>query len=441
MADCVESDRSSASDSIWYVLATVAGEPTSVGDVNSIGQQNRYYWNGLMAHRIAMYGGSIEMSLGHDVTCPTLTDDEHRTIRRALDARGFRGVSIPHVNSPVDFSNKEFDGLVCFTGFVFGGEVRFNNARFSGGTVLFNDATFAGSVTFDGAEFQRDAVFMSAEFASVTSFQGTKFFVPTFFSSAKFFHNTSFAESKFLHDVYFNSVMFQRQVRFSQVLFAREADFRSAEFTGPTHFDGTNFETLVPGFFEATLYEYTDWHDSKWPMVPSDPDASRRQVQYYQRLGLLMNRLEKRSEQHFFFRTEMRAQRQAEGWTIAGLMNWLYEFICDYGYGLHRVGSLWVGHIGIGAVAMSAARIFGSPEDCSSWSKAHDFISFLPEALWISFSNAHALLGLNKGFLQEAIKSWSDTPMFNAIGSIQTALGVVLLFFLLLTIRNRFRMR
>ena len=53
-----------------------------------------------------------------------------------------------------------------------------------------------------------------------------------------------------------------------------------------------------------------------------------------------------------------------------------------------------------------------------------------------------AFWALNRNFLEKAIKSWSeDLLLFNIIGSVQTVVGVILLFFLLLTIRNRFRMR
>ena len=64
-----------------------------------------------------------------------------------------------------------------------------------------------------------------------------------------------------------------------------------------------------------------------------------------------------------------------------------------------------------------------------------------PQAFAISFSNAHVFFGLNRGFLQDAIKDWAGVPFFNLIGGGQTVVGTVLLFFLLLTIRNRFRMR
>ena len=47
-------------------------------------------------------------------------------------------------------------------------------------------------------------------------------------------------------------------------------------------------------------------------------------------------------------------------------------------------------------------------------------------------------LGLNRSFFEDALKDW---PWYGVVGPVQTVLGVIILFFLLLTIRNRFRMR
>ena len=43
MTDVVTHHRKLPSESIWYVLATVAGELQSLEDLNSVTQQNAYY--------------------------------------------------------------------------------------------------------------------------------------------------------------------------------------------------------------------------------------------------------------------------------------------------------------------------------------------------------------------------------------------------------------
>ncbi len=441
MAQLIAQNRRNASDSIWYVLATIAGEPSTNIDVNSITPLNRRYWNGLMKPRVATYGGMVEGSLGHDIDLPDLTDEDMRRIRQALDARGFIGVELPHVNSAIDFTGLEFSSPMFFTGFVFGGETRFEGSKFSNGILLFNEAIFAGNVSFDDAEFCHDSLFLKAEFAGSASLIKAKFLKQTIFSAARFTGFTNFEDAIFLGDAHFNSTEFGSETRFVNTLFGQKADFQSAEFRSPTHFQRARFEDSIPSFFDATLYEYTDWHDSQWPDVPNGADQARQQVQYYQRLGLLMNQLEKPNDQHFFFRKEMCAQRRAEGWNIAHLMNWFYEILCDYGYGLGRISAIWASHIGAGALALWSVKTLNAERSEFSRQLVLDLLCDLPGAMVISFSNAHALLGLKNSFLGDVFNTWKDVPLFGVVGGIQTVVGVILLFFLLLTVRNRFRMR
>ena len=68
-------------------------------------------------------------------------------------------------------------------------------------------------------------------------------------------------------------------------------------------------------------------------------------------------------------------------------------------------------------------------------------VNDLPDAFKISFGNAHGLLELNQNVFQDTVKAWEKNPGFDVIAAIQLVLGVIILFFLLLTIRNRFRMR
>ena len=394
-----------------------------------------------MKRRVATYGGMVESSLKHDLNFPELTSDDEVRIRKALDTRGFNGVGIPHVNSPIDFSCIEFSQFICFVGFIFGGETKFENARFSNDVLLFNDAVFAGNVSFDEAEFWHDTLFLKAEFAGSASFRETQFIRQAFFSHSRFTRITDFESASFSGNAQFDSTKFEGETRFVKTVFARNADFQSAEFTRPIHFQRATFESRIPSFFDATLYEYIDWHGSRWPDVPNGADQAREQVQYYQRLGLLMNQLEKPNDQHFFFRKEMRAQRSAEGWNVAHLMNWFYEMLCDYGYGLGRISTIWAAHMIIGAIAIWISKLLNSDEGVSIWHTGYEMLSELPSALVISFSNSHALLGLGRSFLQDTFIAWKDVPLFNIIGGVQTVVGVILLFFLLLTVRNRFRMR
>ena len=424
---------------IWYVLATVAGELQSLEDLGELTRDNAYFWNGLMAQRVSTRGDWAESKLGHDLGLKKLSEEDETRIREALDTRGYKGENVPHINDPIDFSNVYFPSLTSFNDFVFVGDVRFDNAKFLG-LVSFTDTIFAGSVSFGGVTFGQ-VLFMKTEFAGNASFQDVGFLKHAYFSHTKFLGKVGFSNATFSDNVLFNSVQFAHEASFVNTVFLCTANFQAAEFRGPMRFQNARFETRVPSFFEATFHEYTDWSDSKWPSVPDDANEAREQVQYYQRLVLMMNKLEKPDDRHLFFRQEMRARRRAEGPSIASGMNWLYKFVCDYGHGLPRISALWFGHLVTGAILLSAIRVVGLPENELTWQMAYKFMHDLPQAFVISFSNAHPFFGLNNGFLQDTIKDWEGVSFFNLIGASQTVMGTVLLFFLLFTIRNRFRMR
>ena len=137
----------------------------------------------------------------------------------------------------------------------------------------------------------------------------------------------------------------------------------------------------------------------------------------------------------------MRARRSAEGWNIAHLMNWFYEMLCDYGYGLGRISTIWASHIGASALTLWSLKTLSAEHSEFSWQLVLEILCDLPPAIVISFSNAHALLGLKNSFLEDVFTAWKEMPLFGAVGGVQTVFGVILLFFLLLTVRNRFRMR
>ena len=87
---------------------------------------------------------------------------------------------------------------------------------------------------------------------------------------------------------------------------------------------------------------------------------------------------------------------------------------------------MWLLHI-----IMSAGLIFVFTNH--SWANvAYSFAA--------SFSNAHSFLGLNRGPLKKMYAGYSTESWFNALWTFQALFGIMLLFFLILTIRNRFKM-
>ena len=138
---------------------------------------------------------------------------------------------------------------------------------------------------------------------------------------------------------------------------------------------------------------------------------------------------------------ELNARRRVERWNVVGLMNFAYAAICDYGFGLGRVVAIWSVHILLGAAALFASKIAQSTEGEAGARGVSGVLCDALLALFLSFGNAHGFLDLNRKFLGDALKEWENGPWFEGVGALQTVFGVIILFFLILTIRNRFRMR
>ena len=103
-----------------------------------------------------------------------------------------------------------------------------------------------------------------------------------------------------------------------------------------------------------------------------------------------------------------------------------------------RLRSDAVGGAVVGAVVLSSAKIPALMDDATLWQSTRMAFPDFYLAFALSFGNAHGPLGLNGTFFKNAIENW---PCYGVVGPVQTVLGVIILFFLLLTIRNRFRMR
>ena len=441
MNDSQEHQLIPAAGCIWFVLATIAGEATlthNVDEADATMRLNQYYWNGLMRERMLLTRGFFEARLGSNINFPTLTDADHDVIRAALDARNFKGAPIPYYQSTIDFSRVDFPNSTWFHGFVFGGRTDFAGARFNGPSNVFTNVVFGGDVAFDRTEFRGRFFSDGTNFVTASSFRQAQFRNEAWFSRCKFHTRADFGSAQFSGESHFDNCEFSDVASFLDATFDKRIDFRVAHFRGRTNFEKAKFKAVVPEFFGATFNEHTEWHEAEWPEIPSTADDRRDQITRYQCLARSMNELEKFSDQHFFFGKELQIQRQVERWSVARPMNWAYQFLCGYGYGLTRLAAIWLAHMVVGAVLLCLAKIFAQMDEETLWQATRTALSDFHLAFALSFGNSHGPLGLNGTFFAEAIKDW---PWYQVIGPVQTVLGVIILFFLLLTIRNRFRMR
>ena len=348
-----------------------------------------------------------------------------------------------------NFDNARFEGRVEFSD-----KTRFYDQAWFHKTIFERNldcykARFEAPVSFVGAHFKQGAYFIGVEF------RGGAYFTEVVFKGQVMFNDSKFEERYFSwgstasHLADFTNAKFMARTSFRKVLFGndesaysrriwpeRRADFSGAEFRAATDFRGAVFGG-VPAFFHTTLHEDTDFGRIDWEKAETDHIPVDYAIRAWERLELIMSRLEKPLDRHRFFRLKMRARRRADG-RFLRVANWLFETIADYGWGVGRAFSWWLGHWLIASLILLANTCFGTTT--VAWWK----LSLA--ALGTGFSNAHTFLFLtaNSGYLEKGRKVVENNDAWGlltvGVGTVEAVLGPIFLFLLLLTLRNRFRL-
>ena len=397
---------------------------------------------------------------------PDLTTEEHAAIERLAEEHGGH----PEFKTwYMDFSDQIFSGETDLSGLVLV-SATFDRAKFAGDVKLsektrfyaqawFHDAVFEGSFLCDRARFDAPVSFAGARFKKYADFWGTKFMGGAAFAHVTFEGQVMFNDSRFEERYFSSGIMFPQLADFSNAKFKGRASFREvlfgndesvysrrlwperrAEFTDAVFTTTTDFRGAVfggaPAFFNATLHEDTDFGRIDWDKADTDNIPVDYAIRAWERLELMMSKLEKPFDRHQFFRLKMRARRRSDG-LLPKIVNWLFDKTCDYGWGVGRACACWFGHWMAFAVVLIANA-----------APALDGVGLCKIALasiGASFSNAHAFLFLTAkgGYLEESLRLLNENDgwgLVTGVGVAETILGPILLFLLLLTLRNRFRL-
>lgn len=387
-------------------------------------------------------------------------------------------------NKLADFRDVVFANVTDFEGVLFANRSRFDDAAFEN-TVYFRRAAFMETTVFDRSTFKVAAYFdyskflpiqgpkgslfggvgfRNSNFTEEVQFQGATFGVRTHFEGAKLKGRADFTAARFEEYAEFQRAEFDNMTNFSSAKFRKEVRFHDAIFRSTTDFHNAEF-LQPPKFFGTDLHEDTSFHGISWRRAErcyaaswwsrmssiwskvasrsseqntgSDTVDAGSAIQAWDRLALMMSKLEKLPERHEFYRLRMRAQRRRDGLGVLALMNWLFDVLCDYGWSVRRALFWWFLHlVGVGLFIFTHANHSDS-----------NIVRVLLDSLAVSFSNAHVFFGLTSkgGYLYEARQRLAglieDASVLSILGTIQTVVGPILLFLLLLTLRNRFRLR
>ncbi|MDE0534325.1 MAG: pentapeptide repeat-containing protein [Albidovulum sp.] len=343
------------------------------------------------------------------------------------------------------FEKCEFVGIADFTGSEFV-QPKKNYVT----TVSFQSSTFRHEAKFDEVRFPRSTNFADVRFCDRASFKSADFGASSsekvVFERSRFEGNTIFTEAKIRPDVRFEDAKFDGYAIFRSAVFGRNVSFNNAKFGSSTSFRNAKFNR-PPKFFETELHEDVDLNDTDWSSAErsyklSTPRKSLQKagkialvddaIRAWDRLAMMMQQQEKPRERHEFFRLKMRALRQRDGSAVLSAANRIFEASSDYGWGFGRALLCWAGQIILMGFALAHS-------DVNCWRVVWN-------GLVLSFANSHAILGLSSKdghlhFARTALTT-ADTEkwVLDAVGAVQSVLGPILLFLVLLTLRNRFRL-
>ncbi len=311
--------------------------------------------------------------------------------------------------------------------------------------VFFTETHFYEEADFTFAFFFNDAYFNITVFNKDAIFDSAIFNAKLFCSKAVFKFIVSFTGTKFVGGVNFGSTKFTSAVDFRNAIFCDEAFFDGIKMDTHTDFTNTEFKKLAPSMHDAVLYSGIKWDNdiNLWPHPPKREDNETdeqhkkritRNQSKYENLASQMKKLDKYHDEHFFYRQEMRCRRWLEENPFIGFSYWLYETVSDYGYGIKQALLWWFLHIFLGAILIGATTK-------SVYNKSCDLAGNFYLDMIVSLANAHGVLFLKDGALKKCYMKFDALPVFNFIWGIQTIIGILLLFLLLLTVRIRFRLK
>jgi|GEM_PF-640214 len=348
-----------------------------------------------------------------------------------------------------------------FFGAIFNVAVFFYNTQFNS-NAHFDEAKFNSNAHFDEAIFNSNAHFDEAKFNELTIFKDTEFNNKAEFDATEFNNKAEFENTSFNKDSDFNNAKFRNTLSFSQASFSQPPKFFNTEFHEDMDFSGITWSKTeqfysrnlqnkcdkkainnrVKKFFRAFGQLARLMSKQKKDDKKAINKRAEEAIRVWDRLALIMSKQEKPAERHEFFRLKMRAQRKRDGLTFLTILNCLFEKLSDYGWGVGLAFMWWGLHICLGTIFLFLATF------CQiNGGGLVPYLKMFGNSLLVSFSNSVSFLGLGSkgGHLYELSMAANDAIaiqwVFPTVGTVQAVLGPILLFLVLLTLRNRFRIK
>ncbi|WP_368186794.1 pentapeptide repeat-containing protein [Aestuariibius sp. HNIBRBA575] len=489
-----------ANENPWYVLMTLYGEQDGEEIDEYIQEKNRRAWNAWVSQSLSnaelrWYLSELNLYTPHQIIVEEeliawekLSAEVQRIHQREMTERNEKGGKnylyrgLPNPDECVDLSSLNMPKTLNVSNYLFLSSLRMRNSKcdaleaygacffrpVSLASSRFNRLEFVSSVacksmsmentqvadrsSFDSSIFVGSANFGRSKFMGYCDFSRTKFLGEARFFLTSWYDRAQFDFAEFRQLASFQNALFDEHVSFADCHFGHRTpqgpsgvNFTNARFEKPATFRNAKFDDQYPILSNTKLNDRFIFSTEieHWPVVKKYASSflSRKSnktayspelVQAKESCSIIRHSLTNQGfheDAHFFFRREMGfSGRIGPIWHRVPYL--IYGALSDYGYSIARP-VLWMAFLWI-AATMVYARVLWHPADVG-WVQ-----SGLTGAAF-SFANMFKFFGFQSLYFDGQVNN--ADPAIQTLTAVQTIFGYVLLFFLGLGLRQRFRLR
>ena len=390
-----------------------------------------------------------------------------------------------------------FEDDINFSGLIFPGKTQFSGAKFKG-IAFFNKTRFHGKTHFINANFSHYVIFMEAIFKEKTWFNGSVFLSISSFNYTVFIQSVSFNTTVFKRFVSFQNAIFKdisnfRAIRAENafslkgVKFSNKVpDFHQANFAEAPHLEIVNI-CPTPRITRAFRWERYFWSKNFSQYLVSTPDKlinsclkfpwsqftnihrDPEDEAKYRALKRLAIQAHDHENEQKFWAGEIRARRHIKDFinpfkkgpasTVRYIGGMFYALLSDFGRSIWRPVFFWsVLVYAMTCVHLSAHKHLQNPPtpqettrvkypsdpkaDCNpSWSALH--VSLKTSSLGLGFDRTKSEVYKDHYRCLYPTKNSSLKIPDNILiyEFVQMLISAVLIFLLLLGIRNNFKLK
>ncbi len=295
---------------------------------------------------------------------------------------------------------------------------------------------------FSGFVFPGPAYFLSATFSGTANFRSATFSSDAWFNSATFSGTANFQSATFSGDAWFNSATFQNSTSFRKATFEKQANFTGIKVDRAFDMTGAKFEE-VPAFNQADFKQAPDLDDVTFRLPDFWPRGDAGLIARYRAIRRMAIQGADYEREQMAFKGELRSRRwTVDKWKHPGTwLGLIYDGIADCGRSIVRPLLIW-----LASVLVFAVLYLRLAEQAQGFSCGVPFT----KALYLAGRNALVLFsGARDARIAQAYQclyGGDGTPQIpDGVSFIeaflQVPLSAVLIFLLLLAIKNRFKIK